>query len=198
MGKVLLALLVGLVGAAIVHIAVILAMPRVAEDNAWARLSRVTSPFQAAVIWEGGGLPAAGPMRARFAFMDPAFITSACRFPLADGPVHLEAGEAAGFWSASLYARSGDNLYSINERLAPDGQLDLVVGTAAQLEDARAEGLLGDDGAIPIGVEASELYLTLRVLAPTASERPFAERFARSLSCIPVEPAAAAPLAEAD
>lgn len=193
MGKVLLALLIGLVGAAIVHIAVIFAMPRVADNNAWARLARVTTPFEPGLIHDGGGASAAGPARARFAFMDPAFITGACRFSVAQGPVHLLAGTPRGFWSASLHTRGGDNLYGINERLSPGGRLDLVVGTADQLEELRAEGFLESEDAILVTVSASELYLTLRTLASHPSERVQAQAYARSLSCRPFGAATSAP-----
>ena len=55
MGKLILALLVGLVGAAVVHIGVILAMPRIAEDSAWSRLSARSALFETEVLAAGSG-----------------------------------------------------------------------------------------------------------------------------------------------
>lgn len=184
MGRLLLALLVGLVGALIVHIGVIFAMPRVAEDNAWARLTRIMPDFRPTLVAGPGGLEsAAGSDSPQFGFTDPAFLTAACRFAVSDGPVRLSAQDGTGFWSASINARSGDNVYSINERLAPRSRLDLVVGTREQLDAARLEGLLGEEDSIPVEVTASEFYLTVRALVEAESERPLADRFARSLAC---------------
>ena len=191
MGRLLLALLVGLVGALIVHIGVIFAMPRVAEDSAWARLTGIMEPFVPTVLSAGGSVaPAAGSavVASPFGFMDPAFVTTACRFSLALGPVRLVAEPTTAFWSASINARSGDNLYSINERLALDGRFDLVVGTQEQFETARLEGLVGEgDPSIPVVVSASELYLTLRGLVDQESKQPFVDRFIRSLTCEAIE-----------
>lgn len=206
MGRLFLALLVGIVGALIVHIGVIFSMPRVAEDNAWARLVNVMPPFRPTIVATGGS-NALSPANAgasvaellpapRFGFMDPAFVTAACRFSVSEGPVLLGAqASSAGFWSASINARSGDNVYSINERLAPQGQLDLVVGTQAQLDAARLEGLLDEDGAIPVAVTANEFYLTLRALVESESRRPEVDSLVRSLSCeeLVLEPATLGP-----
>ncbi|WP_185983137.1 DUF1254 domain-containing protein [Aureimonas mangrovi] len=192
MGRLLLALLVGLVGALIVHIGVIFAMPQVTENNAWARLSQAMPPFRATVVYAGGLSEAPlTPGGERFAFMDPAFIAAACRFTIADGPVRLNAEAPRTFWSASIYSRAGDNLYSINERVALDGAFDLVVGTQAQFEQARIEGESGYEDAIPVVVTSNELYLTLRTLVESESRRPFAEAFARSVRCAPLDASAA-------
>lgn len=170
-------------------------MPRIAEDNAWARLTGAMPAFRPTIVAAGGAntpgagrvgsAPAAeGSAPARFGFMDPAFVTAACRFSVSGGPVRLTAAtDRSGFWSASINARSGDNVYSINERLAPQAQLDLVVGTQAQLDAVRLEGLLGDEDSIPVAVTASEFYLTLRALVESDSRRPQVDAFVRSLAC---------------
>lgn len=192
MGRLLLALLVGLVGALIVHIGVIFSMPRVAEDNAWARLTRIMPGLRPTLLAGSSGTAApsgdpAQPMP-QFGFTDPAFLMAACRFAVSDDPVRLVADEAgAGFWSASVHARSGEDVYSINERLAPRARLDLVVGTRDQLDAARLEGLMGEEDSIPVEVASGDFYVTLRALVESESERPLADRFVRSLSCDRIE-----------
>jgi len=183
MGKLLLTLLIGLVGAAIVHIAVIFAIPREAENDAWSRLSRLGPLFATVLIPTvpaEGADPAPG---ADFVFVDPAFIDVACRFDLEGAPVRVQAAERTGFWSASIYARGGDNLYSISERVALEGRLDLLIGTRDQLDLARVEGTEEDDTAIPVELPAGDGYVTVRALVLADSERPFVDRFARSIAC---------------
>jgi uncharacterized membrane protein len=190
-----LALAVGLVGAAIVHIAVVLLVPRMADNNAWGRLSRTGEMFTVARVEplrEGASGPAAqaeGSERQDFAFIDPAFATVSCRFSLADGPVRLYADGETEFWSASIYSREGDNLYSINNRAAVDGLFDLLVGTSEQILEARADVDAAEDTAIPVAIPVEEGYLTLRALVREESARPLVDLFTRTVVC---EPATAA------
>lgn len=198
MGRLLLALLIGIVGALIVHIGVIFAMPRLSEDNAWARLVAIMPSFQPTIVaGNGPSLDVEPAVTERFGFMDPAFVTAACRFSISQAPVRLSAERADAFWSASIVARSGDNLYSINERLAPETSLDLLVGTADQLDEARLAGLLGEEDSIPVVVGQSDLYLTFRALVEAESLRPSVEALVRSLACeavpLPADAAAAEP-----
>lgn len=186
MGKILLALVIGLVGAAIVHISVVLLVPVVAENDAWARLSRLGDVFQTVRI--ENTQPASGAADGRtpeFPFLDPAFMTVACRFSLADGPARLFATEETDFWSASIYGSNGDNLYSISERVALDGRLQLFVGSEEQLALARAEGSEPDPDSIPVTLPLTDGFLIVRALVPTESERPYVDRFMRSITCRP-------------
>ena len=171
MGRIVLTLLVGLVGAGLVHIATIFMVPRVAENNAWGRLSA----RQAA--------------RNAFSFVDPAFVVAGCRFSLEDGPVEIAAsGVFDGFWSASIYDRKGDNLYSINDRAAIEGVVDLVVGTREQIEaiDAMAP-FTSEETSLPVILDVGEGYMTLRILIDEESKRPAVDNFLRTVSCAPLD-----------
>lgn len=191
MGRLLLTLAIGLVGALIVHIAVVFTIPRVAENNAWGRLSRLGEPFQMVRI---DALRRQGPDAASldvgsgqqdFAFVDPAFITAGCRFSLADGLVRIAAPERTTFWSASIYSRQGDNLYSINDRSAVDGRFDLLIGTHEQIMEAQSLQTGREETAIPVEITAVEGYVTLRVLVDEESERPLGDAFLRQVACEP-------------
>ena len=193
MGRVLLSLVIGLVGAAIVHIAVIFAIPILADNNAWGRLARIAD--MGAVVRIDSQPQATGEAQLRqdglgphdFAFVDPAFVTVACRFSLADGPVRTTAPEATDFWSASIYSRQGDNLYSINDRSSVKGRFDLLLGTPEQLVDAEANSVSQEETAIPVGLDITEGYLTLRVLVDDQTQRPGVDAFVQSLRCQDVD-----------
>ncbi|WP_152045360.1 DUF1254 domain-containing protein [Aureimonas psammosilenae] len=181
------ALLAGLVGAAIVHIAVVFAMPFVASNNAWGRLDRLGPLFGVVRIEPQlattGATDAAGSRGREFAFVDPAFVTASCRFSLENGPVRLASEAQTAFWSASIYSRRGDNLYSINDRSAVGGKFDLLVGTSEQLSGGDATSTDPTETTIP--VEFPETYgsLTIRALVDEDSLREQAEAFLRGLSC---------------
>ncbi len=188
MGKLLLAILVGLVGAAIIHIAIIFSIPMQAENDAWARLARFGDLFSVVRVGEPPPAVTNQPAAAAFAFIDPAFIDVACRFTLENGPVRVTAEERTGFWTASVYARNGDNLFSISERVALEGALDLLIGTREQLDLARVEGSELPDQTVSVELPNEEGYMTVRSLVDSESERPFVDRFARSIVCRPATP----------
>lgn len=195
LGRLALSVFIGLVGALLVHIAVIATIPRLAERNAWGRFANL-GPMDRIVRVDP--LRSSGPSALsaqpgselqNFAFVDPAFVTASCRFSLAGGPVRMTAAPVeTTFWSASIYARNGDNLYSINDRSAVDGAFDLLVGTADQILDVKAAvDAKTQDTTIPIEVELAEGYMTIRVLVDQESERPSVEGFVSSLRCQPVQ-----------
>lgn len=189
MAKLVLALLIGIVGATVIHIAVIFTVPNVADNNAWSRLSRLGGLYDVVRIESlrnvapGDAALAEGSGTRDFAFVDPAFITASCRFSLENGPVRLVAGGRTDFWSASIYSRKGDNVYSINDRSAVDGRFDLLVGTAEQLVEAKANAAEPGESVIPVEVELAEGYLTVRALVDAESARPDVDAFIRSVTC---------------
>ncbi|KQT55260.1 MULTISPECIES: hypothetical protein [unclassified Aureimonas] len=191
MGRIFLGLAIALVGALVVHIAVVFTIPRVAENNAWGRLSRIGPTFRMVRIdpLRRQGTDAAsldlGAGDQDFAFVDPAFITAGCRFSLADGLVRVAARDQTSFWSASIYSRQGDNLYSINDRSAVDGRFDLLIGTHEQIVAAQSLPAEREDTAIPVEIPAVEGYITLRVLVDEESARPLADAFLRQVVCEP-------------
>lgn len=194
MFKVVVALLIGLVGAAIVHISVVFAMPWLASNNSWGRLSQLGPMFgvvrvdpQRTPVSGGDG----GPVRREFAFVDPAFVTASCRFALEDGPVRLASDGSASFWSASIYTPRGDNVYSINDRSSVGGRFDLLVGSADQLVDTKATSPDPNETMIPVEFGEAEGYMTIRALVDDESLRPEADAFLRGLKCSTVDDEAA-------
>ncbi|SJZ65696.1 DUF1254 domain-containing protein [Consotaella salsifontis] len=187
MAKLLYAILVGLVGAAIVHIAVILTIPHVAERDAWGRLSGLGDLWKVIQIDGATGTVAGvreGPEH--FAFLDPAFAIASCRFALGDGPAHLYSPEKTDFWSASVYDRQGNNRYSISDRSAVGGAFDLIVGTPDQLLESRVNSADQDETQIPVEADFSEGYVILRALIEHESERASVNAFSRSMHCEPL------------
>ncbi|MBO0663297.1 hypothetical protein LQ948_11695 [Jiella sp. MQZ9-1] len=190
MGKLILAILIGVVGAGLVHIAVIFTMPDVARRNAWSRLAEIGTLNQLVRVeaLDADPNPALATTDAPigdFAFVDPAFLTAGCRFSLANGPVRIVASQRdPAFWSASIYNRQGDNLYSINDRSAVDNAFDLMVGTRDQLVDKSA---IEDapETQIPVEVEMSSGYMTIRMLVDEESKRPSIDAFISSIKCQP-------------
>lgn len=171
------ALALGLVGAALVHIAVLLMLPVFSERDAWSRLSTEAGLYQVARLDSQAG----GSAVVRS--VDPLFVAAACRFDLEDGPVHLSASGTVPFWSVSVYTRGGRNIYSFNDRTADAGLLDTLVLTPAQTVELRKTMPEELQRSIFVEADISEGIVVVRAFIPDDSWRAMVETYLRSLVC---------------
>ncbi|TIL83163.1 MAG: DUF1254 domain-containing protein, partial [Mesorhizobium sp.] len=133
MRRLLHAILLGLLGAGIVHIIVLLLAPEFSERNAWSRLAMASNLYRMTRLdAEAGGTPVVKSV-------DPLFYAAACRFDLSDGMVRVKAPGNVPFWSVSVYDRSGHNIYSFNDHSATGRVLDSIVLTPAQMIEIRKD-----------------------------------------------------------
>lgn len=98
--------------AAITHIVSILAMPALAERNAYARLSdlmdsNVMTPLPDPTT-RGSVLP----------MMDPAFVTSVCLYDLSEGPLKVRVPATSDYTSVSFYTAEGLAFYALSDQAA--------------------------------------------------------------------------------
>lgn len=177
MGKLLHAILVGLVGAAIVHIVVLLLVPQFSERDAWSNLAMKADFYTMTRLDARPGSPA--PIKS----IDPSFYAAACRFDLADGMVQVTAPGSVPFWSVSVYDRNGHNIYSFNDRSATKGQMDAVVLTPAQMIEVRKALPDGFEGSIFVEAPIDEGIVVLRAFVPDESWRPTVAKFLDQSSC---------------
>ena len=175
--KLLYALILGLVGAAVVHITVLLLVPAYSERDAWTRLSARAPEFTVTQI-SGFSGDNAFPKGA-----DPLFASIACRYSLTGGVVHMIADGDLPFWSVSVYDRRGQIIYSLNDRTATDRELDLVIATPARMVELRKE--LPEDYANSVFVETEEIegMIVARTFVPDDSWSGMAKAFLQSAEC---------------
>lgn len=178
MAKIVRLLLLGLVGAAIVHIAVLLLVPFYSSKNAWSHLEALGDGYRFHYLSEKSGL---------VSDQDPLMEQAACRFDLTDGPVHITAKGNPPFWSLSIYAPNGDNLYSINDNVSHDRELDLIIADPIGIAALRAEGVQNDGRSIIIEQDISEATVVLRSFVPDASWQQQVKNFLSQANCLPYE-----------
>lgn len=171
-------LVLGAVGAGVVHLAVLLLVPLYSERDAWSRLSGRSAAFATTVI----NTPAGGGAFAKGA--DPLFVAAACRFALGSGIARFRAAGDVPFWSVSIYDRRGQNIYSFNDRTATDRTLDVVVATPVQMVELRKD--LPEDYAASVFVETDERegIVVARAFVPDPSWLPIVSAFAEASSCV--------------
>ena len=174
----LLATLCGLVLAAAVHIIIVLEGPTFAEQDALSRLQDTMAAENAQLVSAPGGAPTWMPQP------DPAFAVAACAFDLADGPVRISAKTGPLFQSLSFHAKGGGVFYAVTDRAAVRGDLELVVLTRRQLDEALAEEDENEPSRdVRIVAPGTEGLVIVRVAAPLPSQRAQAEEAAKAVSC---------------
>ena len=179
MRSLLYALLLGLVGAGIVHIAVLLLLPTLAERDAWTRLANAAGLY---VVTPADGSGGTQPV---VEAPDPLFRAVACRFDLEDGPVWLRAEGSVPFWSASIYDRSGQNIYNFNDRTAAGAALDFVVVTPAQMVEMRKELPAELESSIFVEADLGEGMVIVRSFTPDDSWKSIISTYLGSIACTP-------------
>lgn len=179
MARLIHILLLGLIGAAILHIAIVFLVPIYSEQNAWSRLVAKGDAYTF-IRLDGRSAPTSN--------RDPLMREAACHFDLSDGPVHITAdGLNLSFWSLSLYAPNGDNLYSFNDSIAANRQLDLIIGDAIGLAALRADNQPTDKSTLMLEQNIGEGAIILRAFVPNPSWNQVADAFFDNAECAPLD-----------
>lgn len=195
------AILTGLVGAALLHVVIILALPQFVTASAYARVA-VLGPAGRFYALPDAGTEHLAPPVARtdetdatgpetpppLARTDPFLPAAACIVSLDQGPVRLYAEGDVPFWSVVIFDKDSNEIFSMNDRTSVSGALDILLGTQAQLPAIRkalpeelAESILVD-------MPSSGGYAVLRAFAPHQSFEPAARDFLADAECGPFRP----------
>lgn len=167
--------------AGFVHLVSVLAMPRLATHDAFARLSALAQGKQPFLLPQ----PLSG--KEVTPFEDPAVVQSVCLFDLSQGPLKVDGTvDDDALLTLSFRSRTGAVFYSMTDKASVHGKIDIRVMTQAQLEAAQAE----DDEDNPpqeLRIVAPQLqgFILIKALAPFPSERADAEARALSIDCAP-------------
>jgi uncharacterized membrane protein len=177
MFRLLHALVLGVVGAAIVHIVVVLLVPRFSERDAWAAIGEESALYETIRIdaTDGG----AGLISS----VDPLFGAAACRFDLARGVVRITGGGDVPFWSTAIHDRNGLNTFSFTDRTSTSGRLDFVVATPLQMVELRNDLPASFVEAVFVEASLEEGIAVIRAFAPDASWEPAVSDYLSSVTC---------------
>lgn len=174
--RILYLTVVGLVLATIVHIAIILMIPSQGTRDAWTYLSGRTSMFQFSQLnSDESGFA--------IAEVDPFFKHGVCRFELDNFALKMSAPTTDLFWSASVFDEDGTVIYSLNNRTAIDGQLDLIILNAVQslqLRDFPPEQI---ESSVIIEANIKFGFVVLRLFEPDGSWQEASSNFLSSVNC---------------
>jgi uncharacterized membrane protein len=158
--RLLFAIIGGVLLGGVVHLVSVLALPRIATQDAYSRLTPLTK------LNTVTALPLADPNSAPMPFMDPAFAIAICRYDLSTGPIKLAVPVSQAYTSVSFYTRSDVAYYAINDRSAGRRVIELDLMTEAQhAELPEDEDVTAADRLIIDSPTATGL-IVLKALAP--------------------------------
>lgn len=166
--------------AGIVHIVTIFALPEREEKDAFGRLSAMAQPAQLAL------LPRPRPGAEFAPFSDPAVAQGVCLFDLSQGPLRLHGDiDPDRMITLSFRTPAGRIFYSMNDRAAQHGKIDVLVLSAEQLESLEAETDEDDDSGQELRLVApmQKGFIFINSLAALPSEWSEAEQRIKAFSC---------------
>ncbi|MET0748168.1 MAG: DUF1254 domain-containing protein [Rhizobium sp.] len=176
MRKILFAVVIGLIGAALLHLIIILALPRFSDRDAFQRVDMLGDEDTFHLLdgsKEGGGLLNG----------DPYLSTAVCAFDLADMPVHLTAGGRVPFWSLAIYDKASNEVFSMSDRTSVGGALDVLVASPVQLTGIRKMLPAALSQSILVEMPEGQGYAVLRTMAPQASFEDGGHAFLAAAQC---------------
>lgn len=173
----LLWIICGVMLGGIVHLATVLAMPRTATQDAYARLVPITAENKMAL------LPEPTPTAAVLPFMDPAFATAVCRYDLTGGAIKLTAPLSEAYTSVTFYTRDSVAYYAINDAAAGRRAIELDLMTEQQHEDLPEEADITAADRLIVDSPGTTGLIVLRALAPEPALMPMVRQALTAAQC---------------
>ena len=175
--RVLLTILAGVLLGGVVHLVSVLALPRIASEDAYSRLTPITK------LNAVTQLPVADPSDTLMPYLDPALAVAVCRYDLSTGPIKLSVPVSQAYTSVSFYTRNDLAYYAINDRSAGKKVIELDLMTEAQHEALpEDEDVTAADRLIIDSPSATGL-IVLKALAPEPGLMAQAQASLAASSC---------------
>lgn len=184
--RLLFTIIAGVLLGGVVHLVSVLALPRIATQDAYSRLTPITK------LNAVTALPLAEPSNALMPFMDPAFAVAICRYDLSDGAIKLTVPVSQAYTSVSFYTRNEVAYYAINDRSAGRKVIELDLMTEAQHAELPEDEEITAADRLIIDSPTTTGLIMLKALAPEPGLMPQAQTALAASSCkVETDPAPA-------
>jgi uncharacterized membrane protein len=175
--RLLFTIIAGVLLGLIVHLVSVLALPRIATQDAYSRLTPITKLNGVTV------LPAADPSNTLMPFLDPAFAVAVCRYDLSSGSLKLTVPVSQAYTSVSFYTRNELAYYAINDRSAGKKVIELDLMTEAQHNDLPEDEDVTAADRLIIDAPTSTGLIVMKALAPEPGLMPQAQATLAASRC---------------
>ena len=177
--RLLFTIIAGVLLGGVVHLVSVLALPRIATQDAYSRLTPMTK--ENAVT----ALPLAEPGNAPMPFMDPAFAVAICRYDLTNGPLKLTVPVSQAYTSVSFYTRNEVAYYAINDRSAGKKVIELDLMTEPQHNELPEDEEITAADRLIIDSPSTTGLIVMKALAAEPGLMPQAQGSLAAASCGP-------------
>jgi uncharacterized membrane protein len=175
--RLLFTIIAGVLLGGVVHLVSVLALPRIATQDAYSRLTPMTK------LNAVTQLPPSDPNNTLMPFLDPAFAVAVCRYDLAGGPIKLTVPVSQAYTSVSFYTRNEVAYYAINDRSAGKKVIELDLMTEAQHNDLPEDEEITAADRLIIDSPSATGLIVLKALAPEPGLMPQAQASLTASSC---------------
>src|SRR6185436_6840755 len=175
--RLLFTIIAGVLLGGVVHLVSVLALPRIASQDAYSRLTPMTK------LNAVTQLPLADPNNSPMPFMDPAFALAICRYDLSGGPIKLTVPVSEAYTSVSFYTQSNVAYYAINDRSAGRKVIELDLMTEAQHAELPEEEDVTSADRLIIDSPTSTGLIVMKALAAEPGLMPQAQATLAASRC---------------
>src|SRR5438045_1033679 len=170
-------IIAGVLLGGIVHLVSVLALPRIATQDAYSRLTPITR------LTAVTPLPLVDPNNSPMPFMDPAFAVAICRYDLSAGPIKLAVPVSPAYPSVSVYTRNEVAYYAINDRSAGRKVIELDLMTEDQHSALPEDEEITAADRLIIDSPSATGLIVLKALAPEPGLMPQAQASLAASRC---------------
>lgn len=176
MTKTVIALMTGLIGAAVLHIMIILVLPLYTGSDAWSKVINLGPENEFHVL--------ANQENSTGLYNEDIHIQSAvCYYDLDDGPLQISTDNSTDMWTFGTFDADTNEVFSMSARSSIGGEVNFLIVTRAQILTLRSEEPDLVSRTIAIEVADTQGYAVLRAIAPDFSQVTEARSFLSSASC---------------
>jgi uncharacterized membrane protein len=168
-------IIAGVLLGGVVHLVSVLALPRIASQDAYSRLTPMTKL--------NAVTPLPDPNNAPMPFMDPAFALAICRYDLSGGPIKLTVPVSQAYTSVSFYTHNEVAYYAINDRSAGRKVIELDLMTEAQHNELPEDEEVTAADRLIIDSPTATGLIVLKAMAPEPGLMPQAQASLAASSC---------------
>jgi uncharacterized membrane protein len=170
-------ILAGILLGGVVHLVSVLALPRIATQDAYSRLAPIT---KLNAVTE---LPPAEPGNTLMPYLDPALAVAVCRYDLSGGPLKLTVPVSQAYTSVSFYTRNELAYYAINDRSAGKKVIELDLMTEAQHNELPEDEEVTSADRLIIDSPSTTGLIVIKALAPEPGLMPQAQATIAASRC---------------
>ena len=161
----------------LIHLVVILILPRIAENSVYTRIAAMDALNKTTLL----ALPAPGEPNPLH--LDPDMSYALCKLQLASGPGEVTGTLPLAFWSVAVYDNSGAVLYSTTNRDGIGQTLDLGIFDPAQTRLLAEQKIDISPGLLIVEARTDEVFVVVRLAPEHPSMRARYEAQLERLAC---------------